>query len=799
MKLVHKLIAGFLVVSAMICIAGLYAYKTGYRLLEDTYISNNEALAGEMMDSIDRSIHKRIETMRSYSNDVMLRDTIIKSNQDFSRKADVYSFIIRRDREWTSAPADQVTPFMEQLINNSMSDELREVTDFYTRHYGYKLYETVVVTNKYGVNIAQTGKTAGYRHDEELWWQLAKNKGLYVQDVEYREGPDIYTMDFAIRINDDNGDFIGVIKAVLNIKEVLDIISNKSRGGIYPDHENMRTLLMTREGKVIFSSNANDAFLTDVSSIMTAPDPETERRGSAMKSYFVGTDRPTRSLVTSVRSRGYMEYPGFDWTMLIILDEQDAFAPLFKLRNRTIAVSFSVILMALLTGGVMFSRIAGKVRKLRDASAKIGDGDLSCRIEVESNDEIGDLTSTFNRMVQSLQDRTEALKEEILARKAAEEKSANSAQEWSKTFDSIPDLISIHSNDFRIIRANQALADFLGLKKEEMAGKYCFEVFHGTKVPIDGCPQVKTLAVSQPVNTEYYGIKTIQHAVVSTSPIFNKDHKIIGIVHIVRDTTATKLLEEQLEHARHMESVGRLAGGVAHEFNNIHAAIINYGYLLRDKVPADPDYGNYINRILALADKGTQISRYLLTYSRNRYSELVPLDLNGIIKKAVHLISAFNGNNIQLETLLSDDTLMVMGNATDLDQCIVNLAHNAVEAMPSGGTLTISAHAVEMDESFIKSHGFGAPGVHAVISVTDTGTGLDSSESYKIFEPFFTTKEVGQGQGLGLSVVYGIIKQHEGYIDIESGPGNGTAIKLYLPLINEKSISSGAKECTGYE
>jgi len=391
------------------------------------------------------------------------------------------------------------------------------------------------------------------------------------------------------------------------------------------------------------------------------------------------------------------------------------------------------------------------------------------------------------------------LGEEIIQRKAAEEKSSNSAQEWARTFDSISYLISIHSNDFRIIRANQALADFLGLSKEEITGKLCYEVFHCTKEPIEGCPHVRTMETRKPVTVELRDLKTASHSMVSTSPIFNKENEIIGTVHIVKDTTEIKKLEEQLSHAKHMEAVGRLAGGVAHEFNNIHAAIINYGHLLKDASPVNSDSGNFIERILALSEKATIISQYLLTYSRNRHSELIPVELNSIIENAVDAVSGFKGKDINLVSQPSDAALMIMANETDIGQCIVNLAKNAVEAMPTGGTLTVSAHVVGMDESFIQSHGFGTPGLYALLSVTDTGRGLDNNKSRKIFEPFYTTKEVGEGPGLGLSIVYGIIKQHRGYIDIESGPEDGTTFRIYFPLINKDGLLSNKKEMTDNE
>ncbi|MBI5408301.1 MAG: PAS domain-containing protein [Nitrospirae bacterium] len=383
------------------------------------------------------------------------------------------------------------------------------------------------------------------------------------------------------------------------------------------------------------------------------------------------------------------------------------------------------------------------------------------------------------------------LEEEIIQRKAAEERSANLAQEWARTFDSIPDLISIHSNDFRIIRANQALADFLGLKKEEITGRFCYEVFHGAEGPIAGCPNVRTMETKKPVTVELCNLKTVCHSMVSTSPIFNKQHELIGAVHIVKDTSELKKLEGQLRHAQKMEAVGQLAGGVAHDFNNVLSAITNYGYLLKDLSPGDPGHKDLTGKILSLAEKASHTTQGLLACGRKQLFELKPLNLNRTIKNIEQMLCNLIGEEIKLLVLPEEAELMIMADENHIEQCIINLAANARDAMPDGGELIIKAETAEMDAYFINSHGFGVQGAYALMTVADTGSGMDEKTRQKIFEPFFTTKEVGKGTGLGLSIIYGIVKQHKGYIDVYTRPGHGTSFKLYFPLIKKtKEVGS---------
>ncbi len=242
----------------------------------------------------------------------------------------------------------------------------------------------------------------------------------------------------------------------------------------------------------------------------------------------------------------------------------------------------------------------------------------------------------------------------------------------------------------------------------------------------------------------------------------------------------------QLLQAQKMEAVGQLAGGISHDFNNILTAMIGYGHLLKMKMKEDDPLRTYADNILSLSDKAANLTQSLLAFSRKRIMNPCPANLNEIIKRIDYLLSRIIGEDIKLQTVLSEKDLIVMADSGQIEQVLMNLATNARDAMPKGGLLTIGTETLDIDEEFIKEHGFGNEGEYALISLTDTGAGMDRETREKIFEPFFTTKEVGKGTGLGLSMVYGIIKQHEGYINVYSEPGRGTTFRIYLPLIEAK-------------
>src|SRR3990172_5409432 len=242
-------------------------------------------------------------------------------------------------------------------------------------------------------------------------------------------------------------------------------------------------------------------------------------------------------------------------------------------------------------------------------------------------------------------------------------------------------------------------------------------------------------------------------------------------------------LREHLYHLQKLESVGTLAGGIAHDFNNILAIIIGYGNLLEKSLGKDNPSRFYIQKILKSSERATILVQGLLAFSRKQGSCQKPVSVSSVLLPVNNLLSRLIGENIVLDIVPANKDCVVMIDCGQMEQVLINLATNARDAMPRGGTLTITTEVIELDDVFIRVYGYGEMGKYVLISVKDTGMGMDKETRQRIFEPFFTTKEVGKGTGLGLSIVYGIIKQHGGYINVESKPGKGAIFRIYLPLI----------------
>ena len=254
----------------------------------------------------------------------------------------------------------------------------------------------------------------------------------------------------------------------------------------------------------------------------------------------------------------------------------------------------------------------------------------------------------------------------------------------------------------------------------------------------------------------------------------------------LRDITQQKKMEAQLLQAQKMEAVGQLAGGIAHDFNNLLTAIIGYGHLLKNEASQDDRMSAYVGQILNAAERAAILTNDLLTFSRKQIVKPKPVNLNEIIKNMESLLLRVIGADIELSTVLTDNDLTIMADSTQIDQILMNLATNAQDAMQKGGSFIIRTDCVDINSEDIKAYGYGKPGSYALLSVEDTGIGMDEKTRERIFEPFFTTKEVGKGTGLGLSMVYGIVRQHDGYISVYSEPGQGTTFKILLPLIQSK-------------
>ncbi len=245
--------------------------------------------------------------------------------------------------------------------------------------------------------------------------------------------------------------------------------------------------------------------------------------------------------------------------------------------------------------------------------------------------------------------------------------------------------------------------------------------------------------------------------------------------------TENKELEEQLRQAQKMEAVGTLAGGIAHDFNNIISVIRGYGRMLQKNKDFEETTRNYVEQIVSSSNRAAALTRRLLTFGRKQIIDPKPVNINNVILNVETMLKRLVPENVQFILNLSETELIVTADTTHMEQVIMNLVSNSRDAMPEGGNITITTRLIAPEGPVFRPVSIDRDSKYAFISIEDTGTGIDKVIKEKIFDPFFTTKDVGEGSGLGLSIVYGIIKQHQGLVDVESTPGQGTKFNIFLP------------------
>ena len=533
------------------------------------------------------------------------------------------------------------------------------------------------------------------------------------------------------------------------------------------------------------------------------------------------------------------------WALIYDIPERYVLEGLHKTRTTIIYTGFIIYGLFIIVITTIVSRnIVSPILKLVESAGRMEAGDLNSRLnENEVSNEFKILYRTINAFAKSQQTFAERMEQE-LAKKTTELVKANEetnrlneeleqrihhrTEQLYKLNIELEKEVSMHKDTEKALIVSKSrlleaqniahignwewnievnslewsdeIFRIFGFTPQEF--KVTYEAFLNSVHP-DDKELVKSAVSEALINRRPYninhriilsdGTERIVHEMAEV--IFNKDGKAVRMVGTVQDITEQKKLEDQLRQAQKMEAVGQLAGGVAHDFNNILTAIIGYSSILKMKIERDHPFNQYLDHIIKASEKAASLTRDLLTFSRKQITNPKPVDINDIVRRMESLLIRLISADIELRMKLTGRDLSVMADSVQIEHAIMNLTTNAKDAMPAGGVLTIETDITELDEEFIKRHGSDSEqGQYALITVKDTGIGMDDETRKKIFEPFFTTKEVGKGTGLGLSMVYGIIKQHDGFINCLSETGIGTIFRIYLPLTAARASEREAED-----
>jgi|GEM_PF-3566715 len=383
------------------------------------------------------------------------------------------------------------------------------------------------------------------------------------------------------------------------------------------------------------------------------------------------------------------------------------------------------------------------------------------------------------------------LARDIRTRFKAEEKLRMASEEWQTTFDSTSDLFFLIDKDFKISKANKAAATFLNQPQEEIVGKHCYQLMHTSDLPPLECPLSKLQQTMKHEDSELYLKDREMWMQVSVDPIFDKNGELLRVVHIVRDITNRKKLEDQLRQAQKMEAIGTLAGGVAHDFNNMLSIIIGYTELALDRDDTTLELNTHLKEVRKAAGRSADLTRQLLTFARKQAIAPRVLNVNEAVTGMLKMLQRLIGEAVEIVWQPGDDLWPLWMDPSQVDQILANLCVNARDAIAGTGTITIATRNIIIDMSDGVDLPEALPGQYVLLAIHDNGCGMDNDTISKIFEPFFTTKGHREGTGLGLATVYGIVKQNNGHLRVHSKPGIGSTFNIYLPKHFGMSTSPG--------
>ncbi|MBA7620049.1 Adaptive-response sensory-kinase SasA [subsurface metagenome] len=843
MKIGQKLILGLVSIALLIEIVGYICLNSSQKALQESIGESSASLAAATLDRIDRGIYSRIEEFQTYSKDLTLQEVTKESNKKFESLDDIQGYIERKDKEWTSVPKETVTDFMQELINNELSEELRNRLKFYEEEYGYAVFGEVFVTNKYGANAAQTGKTTDYRQDDEQWWQNAKTDGLYVTDVGYDESADVYSTDIGIRIEDEAGNFAGVMKVVLNIQEAINVVNETGLTRGHKWHKTMHFKLLTKDGKIIYSTKPGSQSLDNIDVDLFSRFGQVQEAGH--KCYFIGkADEPgaEEHLFVHAHSKGYKDFKGLGWILVVEHGTEEIFAPIAKLRKTLLLVPFGATILALVLALFISHFISTPITKLKDAAAEIGAGNFDTNIEIKSNDEIGQLGASFKKMAEDVRKTARSihkLNKEIAGRKQAEKALQESELIFKTIFENAGGAIFIVDNKTgKILKCNSKAEHLLGRSRTEVIGMHQSELFPKDE---EECKERFAAAahLQERFIVDYEG--EVQHKDGMRTPVWvdvqrikigSKDMSVglfIDITERKKAEEAAELAYKKLEEANmelkqvqsqmvqseKLASIGELAAGVAHEMNNPVGFVASNFETLE----------NYIKKIQSLLETYGELVKQIETSEKTELLnkahdidqsrddmkiDFILGDIQGLLddsKEGLDRVTNIIQNLRDFSRIdqpgsldeynLNDgigSTLVVARNEikydTDIKTDLGELPHISCNSGQINqvflNILVNAAQAIksqERDDKGTITIRTYASDDEVVCEISDDGPGIPADKLSKVFDPFFTTKPAGKGTGLGLSVSYDIIvNKHNGKLLSESTVGEGAKFTIKLPI-----------------
>ncbi|MDD4203319.1 MAG: PAS domain S-box protein, partial [Candidatus Omnitrophica bacterium] len=531
MKIAEKLVITFLTISLFVLIVGYFSANKAQHLLKEEIGKSSTIICQELMANIDKDINTKIEILELYFKNTVLFEDFLISNKEFGEKENIQTYIDQQDRIWVGSDRTAVTPFMEALIRNSFSQNLKSLRSYLKTLYGEDVFGEIFVTNKYGAIIALTNKTSDFFQADEQWWQEAKKNGLLVHDIEYDKSSESYSLSISFPIKDVSGNFLGVVKAVLNIDQIFNAITRISERIIKEQNiESLEIKLFTKDGNLIFSTKEHELGNGNGSGVLY--EHLKENVDGLLPSYIEDVVN-NRKMFIIVHSKGYSRYKGLGWILVLDYNSADIFEAVVILRNKLLGFSFLIAIISVLLGLLVAQSISKPILALKQASLEIGKGNLSAKIDIHTKDEIEELAKSFMQMSMQLQNTT-VTKEYV-----------------ENIIESMVDGVSIVDLDGKIVTINNAAVKQNGYTKKN--------ILFGLKMEKIICEEdiskyekiIKKLFLGEIAENEYLKFMrkngSVYIARVNGSILTDKNGKPQAIIIVHQDVTDIKNTEEELK------------------------------------------------------------------------------------------------------------------------------------------------------------------------------------------------------------------------------------------------------------
>ncbi len=798
MKFSDKL--SFIIATTGITVLLLFSYVT-YRVndnaLMKTQLLYSQSIATEIAEDIDNILVEKVKTALTLANTPNIIEALLASNLSYGRMSDEKrkETITRNNRKWKSI-TDSTDQYITKFTDNAVANALKKQQEILPGEYG-----EIFLTNRFGALVASTAKLSTFTHGHKYWWQGAYNKGeglIFFDDRGYDDSVGGYVLGLVVPIKKGT-EIIGILKCNLNllgnISELLSIAEDTSIG---------RFKLIRSGGMVVFEEGS-EPMSTRVADSLVAH-IQTKNNGS-----IIITDHSRKVLVGLAEIKltsGENEYAfggtfesvdhkkgntGESWYIICSRQLDEVRAPIITSLKTLVTIGIALVFVLAFVSFLVGRKIATPLAILNKATEKIGEGNFEYRVEMDGQDEFGKLAHSFNHMTKTLQQTTTSIK-----------RLEESEERWQFALDGSRDGVWDWNPISNKVYFSNNWKEMLGYSENEISNT--LEEWDKRVHPDDKRQCYLDLNRHLNGETPFY---ENEHRLLCKDGSYkwildrgkvmswSEENKALRVIGTHTDISERKLAEKekeklisQLNQAQKMEAIGTLAGGIAHDFNNILSAILGYSEMAREELSPDSQAGQDIQEVINAGMRAKDLVQQILTFSRQTERELIQIQIQYLAKEAIKLLRPTIPATIELRQNIHSGCGSVFADPTQINQIIMNLCTNARHAMgDDAGVLYIAVESITVEPGDADHDDpFDIlAGRYVRLTVSDTGHGMSRDIMDRMFDPFFTTKGIGEGTGLGLAVIHGIVRSYNGFIKVNSELGQGTSFQIYLPELEHSN------------